>query len=113
MSEIEHWDAASDGPLAESVLRHKLEAHGYVVPRYIYSPGTRFPVHGHDCDNLDAVLAGRFRLVMADTAVVLEAGDCLQVPKGVEHSAEVICVKRPVHTSYYTRTAITLLASHS
>jgi len=90
MTAIEHWDAASDGPLSESSLRRKLEARGYVVTRYVYPPGTRFPPHKHDRDKLDAVLAGCFRIVMADVALTLEAGDCLYVPKGMMHSAEVL-----------------------
>lgn len=90
MTVIEHWDVVSDGLLSESNLRRKLEARGYLVTRYIYPPGACFPPHNHDRDKLDAVLAGRFRLVMADVALTLEAGDCLYVPKGVMHSAEVI-----------------------
>ena len=39
---------------------------------------------------LDAVLAGRFRLVMQGRSAVLEAGDAIEVPGGVLHSAEVI-----------------------
>lgn len=33
MSDIEHRDAARDGPLTEAALRRKLEARGYAVPR--------------------------------------------------------------------------------
>ena len=41
-------------------------------------------------DKIDAVLAGRFRLVMQGRSAVLEAGDAIEVPGGVLHSAEVI-----------------------
>ena len=90
MIEVEHWDTSTDGPLSESTLRQKLEDRGYIVSRYVYPPATRFPPHQHECDKLDAVLSGRFRLVIGDVAVTLEAGDSLFVPKGVLHSAEVI-----------------------
>lgn len=90
MIEVEHWNTSGDGPLSEDGLRHKLEARGYHVSRYVYPPATRFPPHSHDCDKLDAVLTGRFRLVIGDVTVTLEAGDCLYIPKGVTHSAEVI-----------------------
>jgi mannose-6-phosphate isomerase-like protein (cupin superfamily) len=94
--EVEHWDVARDGPLTENALRHKLERRGYTVSHYTYPPGTRFPPHNHDCDKLDAVLAGRFRLVLGDVTVTLEAGDCLYVPKGVTHSAEVVGRQRVI-----------------
>ena len=89
-AEVERWDEKRDGPLNEAALRDKLEARGYDVSRYIYSPGTRFPDHTHDVDKIDAVLSGRFRMTMYGREVVLEAGDCLVVPRGARHSAEVM-----------------------
>jgi mannose-6-phosphate isomerase-like protein (cupin superfamily) len=41
-------------------------------------------------DKIDGVLSGRFRLSMSGETVVLEAGDCLAVPKGSVHNAEVV-----------------------
>lgn len=85
-----HWDASKDGPLTEAGMRDKLEAMGYSVSRYVYPPGTYFPPHTHGVDKIDGVLAGRFRMGMAGATVVLEAGDLLEVPRGVVHSAEVV-----------------------
>lgn len=90
MIEVEHWDTFSDGPLSEDAMRRKLEARGYHVTRYFYPPGTCFPQHSHVIDKIDAVVAGRFRLTMAGDSVILGAGDCLSLPRGVLHSAEVI-----------------------
>jgi quercetin dioxygenase-like cupin family protein len=87
---VEHWDTAADGELSETALRRKLERRGYQVTRYVYPPGTCFPPHSHTVDKIDAVLAGRFRLVMQGRSAVLEAGDAIEVPGGVLHSAEVI-----------------------
>jgi len=87
---LEHWDTGRDGPLSEAKLRAKLQNLGYSVSRYTYPPGTRFPDHDHAVDKIDAVLAGRFRLTMNGGSVVLQAGDCLFVPRGCVHSAEVV-----------------------
>lgn len=87
---VERWDEERDGPLTEIALRRKLEGRGYRVTRYVYPPGTFFPDHAHGVDKIDAVLAGRFRLKMQGGEVILEAGDCLAVPRGVVHSAEVV-----------------------
>jgi quercetin dioxygenase-like cupin family protein len=87
---VEHWNPQADGPLGEAALRRKLEARGYAVTRYHYPPGTYFPDHAHGVDKIDAVLSGRFRMTMNGQSVVLEAGDCLAVPRGVVHSAEVV-----------------------
>ena len=88
--QVEHWNAAADGELSEAALRRKLERRGYRVTRHVYPPGTCFPAHSHSVDKIDAVLAGCFRLVMEGRAAVLEAGDAIEVPRGVLHSAEVI-----------------------
>lgn len=90
MITVEHWDEDADGPLSEVAMTHKLESRGYAVHRYTYSPGTCFPDHTHGVDKIDVVLSGRFRMTMGGAEVVLEAGDCLAVPKGAAHSAEVV-----------------------
>lgn len=87
---VERWAPKRDGPLTEKTLRQKLERRGYRVSRYVYPPGTCFPDHAHAVDKIDAVLSGRFRMKMAGADIVLEAGDCLAVPRGMVHSAEVV-----------------------
>jgi mannose-6-phosphate isomerase-like protein (cupin superfamily) len=88
--QIEHWDEDRDGVLNEVNMRAKLEARGYRVSRYVYRPGTFFPEHEHGVDKIDGVLAGRFRMTMQGREAVLQAGDCLAVPRGMLHSAEVV-----------------------
>ncbi len=88
--DIEHWDTGAEGPLSEDALRRKLAGRGYDVTRYVYPRGTLFPDHSHSVDKIDAVLSGRFRMTLGDRSVILEAGDCLFVPRGAVHSAEVV-----------------------
>jgi mannose-6-phosphate isomerase-like protein (cupin superfamily) len=88
--DVEHWDEQRDGPFSESALRRKLEDRGYRVSRYVYPPGTFFPDHTHAVEKVDAVASGRFRMTTGEGEVVLESGDCLRVPGGTVHSAEVV-----------------------
>lgn len=87
---LHRWNPGRDGQLCEASLRAKLEGLGYEVSRYTYPPGTRFATHVHKVDKIDAVLHGRFRLVLAGREVILEDGDAIEVPAGVAHSAEVV-----------------------
>jgi len=87
---IERWNPDKDGVLSEPAMRRKLEQLGYRVTRYVYPQGTFFPSHTHLSDKIDAVLSGSFRITMGKDSVVLRAGDFIHVPKGAEHSAEVI-----------------------
>ena len=87
---VRHWNATLDGEFSERALRSKLESLGYRVARYTYSPGTIFPDHTHGVDKIDAVIAGRFRLVVGGHLAMLGPGDWVEVPRGVVHNAAVI-----------------------
>ena len=87
---VEHWNPKHDGAFSESAMTQKLRRRGYRVTRYVYPPGTTFPYHTHDADKIDAVVSGHFRMSMQGEVVILGAGDCLAVARGVGHSAEVV-----------------------
>jgi quercetin dioxygenase-like cupin family protein len=87
---IHRWNAALDGAFSEAGLRAKLESMGYRVARYVYSPGTVFPDHKHGVDKIDAVVAGRFRLIIGGHVAILGPGEWVNVPSGVIHSAVVM-----------------------
>ena len=87
---VEHWNTEVDGHFTEQAMVKKLRQRGYQVNRYVYPPGAYFPNHTHDVDKIDAVLSGEFCMAMGGKSVILQAGDCLAVPKGAVHSAEVI-----------------------
>src|SRR5215211_3730702 len=87
---VRRWNDALDGPFSEAALRRKLEQAGYTVARYVYPPGTMFPDHVHDADKIDAVVSGRFRMVVAGHLAILGSGDWVEVARGVRHSATVV-----------------------
>jgi len=87
---VHRWNSALDGDFSETALRRKLEAQGYTVARHVYSPGTVFPDHKHGIDKIDAVIAGRFRLVIGGHVAMLGPGEWADVPRGVTHNATVI-----------------------
>ena len=76
---IRRWETEQDGPPNETKLRTLLEARGYSVARYTYSPGTRFPPHVHGEAKIDVVLEGTFRMGMHGQFVDLGPGDWLEV----------------------------------
>jgi len=86
---VQRWNAA-DGPVTEAALRAKLESHGYRIAKYVYEPGTVFPDHTHGVDKIDAVVSGRFRLVVGGHLAVLGPGDWVAIPRGSVHSAAVV-----------------------
>jgi quercetin dioxygenase-like cupin family protein len=87
---VHRWNETLDGRFSESALRRKLTEAGYLVARYTYPPGTVFPEHTHDVDKIDAVVEGRFRLVVSGHLTVLGPGDWIEVPRGMRHTATVV-----------------------
>lgn len=87
---VHRWNVALDGEFSERALRAKLEAQGYNVAKYVYEPGTVFPDHKHGVDKIDAVISGRFRLVVGGHVAMLGPGEWVDVPRGVTHNATVI-----------------------
>ena len=60
--------------LFRKALRRRLESAGYLVSRYTYPPGTSFTEHSHKVDKIDAVVSGRFRMVVAGHFAILGPG---------------------------------------
>lgn len=87
---VHRWNRAIDGEFSEAALRRRLEAQGYRVARYVYPAGTVFPDHKHDVDKIDAVVSGRFRLIIGGHLAMLGPGDWVDVPRGVTHNATVM-----------------------
>lgn len=86
---VQRWNTA-DGPLTEQALKAKLESLGYRTARYVYEPGMVFPDHTHGVDKIDAVVSGRFRLVVGGHLAVLGPGDWVAIPRGSVHNATVL-----------------------
>jgi quercetin dioxygenase-like cupin family protein len=87
---VHRWNVPLDGEFSEEALRRKLESQGYRVAKYTYPPGTLFPDHKHGVDKIDAVISGRFRLVIGGHTAILGPGEWVDVPRGVTHNAAVI-----------------------
>lgn len=87
---VMRWNSDELGILTEARMRQQLENMGYRVQRYAYPAGTIFPDHAHDVDKIDAVLSGCLQLQIQGEPVILRAGDCVTVPRGVLHNAQVI-----------------------
>ena len=86
---VNRWNPALDGVFTNA-LRGKLEAQRDIAWLATSTPPVSLPDHKHGIDKIDAVVAGRFRLIIGGHVVVLRAGEWVSVPAGVVHSAAVV-----------------------
>ncbi len=72
-------------------LRAALTVEGYQVSEWADSPGTVYPVHAHEYEEVRWVVKGRLRVGMPESGeeFTLEAGDRLVVPHNAPHWVDV------------------------
>lgn len=87
---VTRWNEAADGQISLENVAKKLKSLGYHYTQQVYAAGTVFHEHSHDNHTKDAVVSGRLRVVMQGKEVVLEPGDMLYIPAGIEHNAVVV-----------------------
>jgi len=58
--------------------------------RYVYAPGSIFPVHAHPEEQVTVVVSGRIAFEIDGSSVELGAGQVAVIPPNVPHGAEVI-----------------------
>jgi quercetin dioxygenase-like cupin family protein len=57
--------------------------------RYVYQPGSVFPIHQHPEEQITVVLSGTIDFTVDGYPVVLSAGECALIPANTPHGATV------------------------
>jgi quercetin dioxygenase-like cupin family protein len=72
-------------------LRAALTGEGYHVSEWADAPGTVYPVHTHDYEEVRVVVRGRLRVGLPESGeeFVLAPGDRLEVPPNAPHWVDV------------------------
>ena len=81
-------------PPQEQELRRRMQQEGLSPYAWSNGPGDRYAVHSHTYEKVLYCVRGSIRFVLPDrpdsiSAVDLAPGDCMVLPAGVRHSAEV------------------------
>jgi quercetin dioxygenase-like cupin family protein len=87
---IDRWDPRREGPVTESALRQKVEAHGYQVCSFAWPAGTVVPAQSQDKERVEAVVTGILKITLDGESAILTAGDMVYVPRGAVRRIEVV-----------------------
>ncbi len=74
--------------LAPGITLREVHLDNVMVTFVEFEPRSRVPVHKHPHEQISLCISGRFRMRVGDEIRVLEAGQGMLVPAGVEHEAE-------------------------
>ncbi len=81
-------------PPQEQELRRRMQQEGLSPYAWSNGPGDRYAVHSHTYEKVLYCVRGSIRFVLPDrpdsiSAIDLAPGDCMVLPAGIRHSAEV------------------------
>ena len=61
----------------------------FTVIKYVYAPGSKFPEHSHEADQVTVVVSGNIVFNVSGDHVELGPGETAYLPGGSPHSASV------------------------
>jgi quercetin dioxygenase-like cupin family protein len=85
---IDWADVEQTEPLP-GILRQTIHGDQQSMVRYVYAPGSVFPVHSHPQEQITVVLSGVIAFTVDGKRVVLGPGNVAVIPGGVHHGAIV------------------------
>lgn len=88
MSAINWNEVSTETPLP-GVTRQTVHGGNLTLVRYVYQPGSVFPVHQHPEEQLTIVLSGSIDFTVDGQPLTLVAGQCALIPAGLPHGATV------------------------
>src|SRR2546423_592551 len=93
--QVIHWQEAT--PPQEQTLRQRMQQQGLSPYAWSNGPGDYYSVHSHSYQKVLYCVRGSIRFILPDqrdesgaaTYLDLSPGDCMILPAGVRHSAQV------------------------
>jgi len=88
--QIHRWSEVEKEQVNPSLKRQMIHGETMTVARLEMKKGAFVPVHSHHNEQITTLEKGRLKFVLDGKEVVLNAGESLQIPPNLPHSAEAI-----------------------
>lgn len=83
------WEEVEQSEPLPGITRQTVHGDQQSVVRYVYAPGSVFPIHQHPQEQITLVLSGTIAFTVEGERVVLGPGDVAVIPGNVPHGAVV------------------------
>ena len=83
------WSDVAEVTVLPGITRQTVHGERQSMVRYVYQPGTVFPVHHHAEEQITVVVRGRIEFEVAGRRFTLGPGDVAVIPANVPHGARV------------------------
>ena len=87
---VTSWDAVETETVLPGITRQVVHGDRQTVVRYVYAPGSVFPVHAHPEEQVTVVLSGRIAFDVDGRRVELGPGQVAVIAPNVPHGASVV-----------------------
>jgi quercetin dioxygenase-like cupin family protein len=84
---VHDWSRIPIEPLSAGLSRQCIHTSRLTVARISLAAGSAVPEHRHENEQLSTIERGALRFVVAGQEVVVRAGEALEIPPNVPHSA--------------------------
>lgn len=90
------WSVIPEEEVLPGITRQVYHGQEQTIVRYVYKPGSVFPMHAHPQEQMTAVLHGRMTFTVDDPRggptcqIELGPGEIVMLPANLPHGAEVM-----------------------
>jgi len=88
--QIHDWNRIDKEQLNPKVIRQVIHTETMTIARLSLKQGCFVPEHSHHNEQVSMVEQGALRFVLAGNETIVKAGEMLQIPPHVPHSAEAL-----------------------
>jgi quercetin dioxygenase-like cupin family protein len=88
--QIYRWSEVEKEQIKPTLSRQMIHGETMTIARLEMKKGSFVPVHSHANEQITNLEKGQLRFVLGGKEVVLNAGESLQIPPNLPHSAEAI-----------------------
>ncbi len=85
-----NWSEIPSEDVYAGITRQVVQGQRQTLVRYVYQPGSVFPMHQHPQEQITAVLSGEIEFNVDGAIATLGAGDVAIIPGDTPHGARVI-----------------------
>jgi quercetin dioxygenase-like cupin family protein len=84
------WNAVPEEEVIPGITRQIIHGERQTMVRYVYQPGSVFPVHAHPEEQITVVLTGRIAFDINGVHHELGPGEVAVIPGDTPHGARVV-----------------------
>jgi quercetin dioxygenase-like cupin family protein len=88
--QLYEWDQVTKEQMSPTLTRQVIHSDSMTVARVYLRKGCSVPEHSHHNEQISMIEQGSMRFMLAGAEKIVRAGEVLQIPPHVPHSAEAL-----------------------